>query len=164
MPTKPGVFLIGLAAVALAAPVAGQKTDDQITPKSVELQKQGEALYSAGKFNEASDLLETALAVDPRNRGAFVSLARVAEKQKLYGKAVRLTAKALLLDPNDQNAIAVQGEAMVELGATARAQANLQKLKGLCPQGCAPLTELSQAVSRGPTVAAAKPVTKTKSD
>ncbi|MEO5773156.1 MAG: tetratricopeptide repeat protein [Sphingomicrobium sp.] len=165
MRSKLTILLIGLAAVALAAPVAGQKSDDQIAPKSVALQKQGESLYSAGKFGEATDALETALAVDPRNRRAFVSLARVAEKQKLYGKAIRLTSKALLLDPNDSNALSVQGEAMVELGATARAQANLQKLKALCPSGCPALAELSAAVTRGPTVAAAtKPKTATKAD
>ena len=166
MRLKSRALLIGLAAIALAAPVTGQKSDDQITPKSVELQKAGEALYSQGKFDEATDTLETALAVDPRNRPAFVALARVAEKEKLFGKAIRLTNKALLLEPNDLNAIAVQGEAMVELGATAKAQANLQKLKTLCPQGCVQLTQLSQAVTRGPTVAAAtvKAAPKTKAD
>lgn len=158
-------LLIGLAALALSAPVVGQKSDDVIDPKSLELQKQGEALYGAGKFNEATDLLETSLAVDPRNRAAFVALARVAEKQKLFGKAIRLTSRALLLDPNDTNALAVQGEAMVELGAVARAQANLQKLKMLCSKGCTQLTELSAAVNRGPTVAAAtKPKSPTKTD
>jgi tetratricopeptide (TPR) repeat protein len=166
MRLKSRALLIGLAAIALAAPVTGQKPDDQIAPKSVELQKAGEALYGQGKFDEATNALETALAVDPRNRAAFVALARVAEKEKLFGKAIRLTNKALLLEPNDLNAIAVQGEAMVELGATAKAQANLQKLKGLCPQGCAQLTQLSQAVTRGPTVASAtvKTTPKTKAD
>ena len=165
MRSKSELLLIGLAAFALAAPVAGQKSDDQIAAKSIGLQRQGEALYGAGKFSEATDALETALAVDPRNRGAFVSLARVAEKQKLYGKAIRLAGRALLLDPNDANAIAVQGEAMVELGAKARAQANLQKLKTLCPQGCAQLTALSAAVNRGPTVSAVtKPKAATKTD
>ena len=165
MRLKSRALLIGLAAIALAAPVTGQKPDDQIAPKSIELQKVGEGFYNQGKFDEATDALETALAVDPRNRAAFVALARVAEKEKLFGKAIRLTNKALLLEPNDLNAIAVQGEAMVELGATAKAQANLQKLKALCPSGCAQLTQLSQAVTRGPTVAAVtKPAPKTKAD
>jgi Tfp pilus assembly protein PilF len=149
-------LLIGLAGVALAAPVAGQRSDDQISPRSIELQKQGRALYSAGKLTEAEDLLETALAVDPRNRGAFVDLARVAEKQHLFGKAIRMTNKALLLEPNDPDAIAIQGEAMVELGAVARAQQNLQKLQSICRQACPQVAQLSAAISRGPTVAAAK--------
>lgn len=153
----PHILLVGLASVALAGPVAGQRSDDQIQPRSVELQRQGKAALAAGKLDEAEDLLETALAVDPRNRWAFVDLARVAEKQQLHGKAIRMTNRALQLEPNDADAIAVQGEAMVELGATARAQQNLQKLRTLCPSGCAQLSSLQSAISRGPSVAAAKP-------
>ena len=125
-------LLIGAAGLALAAPAVSQRADDQILPKSVELQRQAREAVAAGKFEQAEDLLETALAVDPRNRGAFVDIARVAEKQHLFGKAIRMTNKALLLEPNDPDAIAVQGEAMVEMGATARAQANLQKLQAIC--------------------------------
>ncbi|HJU77265.1 MAG TPA: hypothetical protein VJ597_04985, partial [Sphingomicrobium sp.] len=102
------------------------------------------------------DAFETALAIDPRNRWAFVDMARVAEKQRLFGKAIRMANKALQLEPNDADAIAVQGEAMVELGAIARAQQNLQKLQTICPKGCAQLTQLSTAISRGPSIAAAK--------
>src|SRR3954454_2633973 len=151
------LMLIGFAGLALAAPIGAQRADDQIAPKSVELQRQGKALLSVGKPEQAEDLLETALAVDPRTRGAFVARARVAEKQHLYGKAIRMTNKALLLEPNDPDAIAVQGEAMVEMGATARAQANLQKLQALCgAKGCTQVAQLSAAITRGPTVAAAK--------
>jgi Tfp pilus assembly protein PilF len=158
------VLAVSFAALAFSAPVAGQRPDDQIAPKSVQLQKQGEAFLSAGKFEQADDALEAALAVDPRNRSAFVDLARVAEKQQLFGKAVRMANKALLLEPNDPDAIAVQGEAMVELGATARAQANLQKLQTICSKGCPQLSQLSAAITRGPSVAAAKPPASPKSN
>ena len=147
---------VSLAALAISAPASGQRTDDQIAPKSVELRKQGVALMGAGKFDQAEDALEAALAVDPRNRWAFIELARVSEKQRLFGKAIRMANKALMLEPNDPDAIAVQGEAMVELGATARAQANLQKLQAICARGCPQLAQLSAAISRGPSVAAAK--------
>jgi Tfp pilus assembly protein PilF len=150
------IGLVGLAGAMLAAPVAGQKSDDQIDPKSVALLHQGQSLLAAGKFSEADDLLETALAVDPRNRTAFVTMARVAQKQKLYGQAIRFTNKALALEPSDREALAVQGEAMVELGAVARAKANLAKLQKLCPTGCDQVTTLSSAINRGPTVASAK--------
>jgi Flp pilus assembly protein TadD len=81
----------------------------------------------------------------------------VAERQHLYGKAIRMTNKALLLEPNDPDAIAVQGEAMVEMGAVARAQANLQKLQTICgAKGCPQVAQLSAAITRGPTVASAK--------
>ena len=156
MRSLPRLLLIGTAGLALAAPVASQRPDDQILPKSIELQHQARELVSAGKLEQAEDLLETALAVDPRNRSAFTDMARVAEKQHLFGKAIRMTNKALLLDPNDPDAIAVQGEAMVELGATARAQANLQKLQAICGAKPCPQVQLSAVITRGPTVASAK--------
>jgi Tfp pilus assembly protein PilF len=156
MRSLPRLLLIGFAGIALAAPVSGQRPDDQILPKSVELQQQSKQLIATGKLEQAEDLLETSLAVDPRNRGAFVDIARVAEKQHLFGKAIRMTNKALQLEPNDADAIAVQGEAMVEMGATARAQANLQKLHMICgAKACPQIAQLSAAISRGPTVASA---------
>lgn len=150
-------LLIGAAGLSFAAPAVSQRADDQIQPKSVELQRHAREAIAAGKLEQAEDLLETALAVDPRNRSAFVDIARVAEKQHLFGKAIRMTSKALLMEPNDPDAIAVQGEAMVEMGATARAQANLQKLQAICgAKGCPQVAQLSGAISRGPTVAAAR--------
>jgi tetratricopeptide (TPR) repeat protein len=165
MQSFPRLLLAGFAAVALAAPVAGQRSDDQIQPKSVQLMHQAEASISSGKLEEAENLLETALAVDPRNRWAYIDIARVAEKQHLFGKAVRMTDKALLIEPNDPDAIAVQGEAMVQMGATARAQQNLQKLQQICgAKGCPQVAQLSAAISRGPTVASAKAPESPKKD
>jgi Tfp pilus assembly protein PilF len=157
MRSLPSLLLIGFAGIALASPATSQKADDQIQPKSVELQRQARTLMAVGKLEQAEDALETALAVDPRNRGAFVDIARVAEKQHLFGKAIRMTNKALELEPNDPDAIAVQGEAMVEMGAIARAQANLQKLQTICAKSACPqVAQLSAAITRGPTVASAK--------
>ena len=161
----PRLLLAGFATVAVGAPVSGQRADDQIQPKSIELMHQGQAQLAAGKLEEAENLLETALAVDPRNRWAYVDLARVAEKQHLYGKAIRMTSKALLIEPNDVDAIAVQGEAMVEMGATARAQQNLQKLQQVCAaKGCPQVAQLSAAINRGPAVASAKAPESPKKD
>ena len=153
----PRLLLAGFAAAVLAAPVASQRADDQIQPKSVQLMHQGEALMAAAKLEDAENALETALAVDPRNRWAYIDIARVAEKQHLFGKAVRMTDKALLIEPNDPDAIAVQGEAMVEMGAIARAQQNLQKLQQICgAKSCPQVAQLSAAISRGPAVASVK--------
>ena len=157
MRLSPLVLALGLAASSLAVPVIGQKPDDQTAPKSLEFQRQGEAALAAGKLMEADDAFETALAVDPRNRAAFVAMAKVAMKQKLYGQAIRLTNKALTLEPTDKDALALQGAAMVEQGAAARAKDVLAKLEKLCTQGCPQVTELNAAIARGPTLAQAKP-------
>ena len=53
-------------------------------------------------------------------------------------------------------AIAVQGEAMVELGALPRAKENLAKLQKLCVSGCPQVATLNAAIARGPAIAEAK--------
>jgi tetratricopeptide (TPR) repeat protein len=122
-------FAIALATVASAG--HGQKPDDQIDPRSVALAQEAQGLQSAAKYQEAIDLLETALAVDPRNRQAYVGMARVAMAQRLPGKAIRFYNEALKLEPNDVNAIAGQGEAYVQRGAVERARRNLERVKTL---------------------------------
>jgi tetratricopeptide (TPR) repeat protein len=157
MRLTPFVLCLGLAASAVPVAVSGQRPDDQIAPQSVALLKQGETLLSQGKFVEADDALETALVVDPKNRAAFTVMAKVAIKQKLYGQAIKLTNKALALEPTDRDAIAIQGEAMVELGALPRAKENLAKLQKLCgTAGCPQVAVLSAAIAKGPAMAAAK--------
>ncbi len=153
----PLALCLGLAASTLSVAVVGQRPDDQIAPQSLALLKQGEAQLAAGKLIEADDSFETALAVDPKNRAAFNAMARVAIKQRLFGQAIRLTNKALALEPTDRTALAVQGEAMVELGALPRAKENLGKLQKLCTKGCPEVAVLSNAIARGPAMAAAKP-------
>jgi Tfp pilus assembly protein PilF len=149
---------VGLGLATMASSVSGQSADNQISPRSIALQRQGEAALAAGQYQTADDLLETALIADPRNRAAFIALARVAQRQKLYGQAIRFTNKALLLEPNDLTALGVQGEAMVEMGATARAQQNLARLKSLCgAKPCAPAASLAAAIARGPAVAQTAP-------
>lgn len=155
---------LGVTALVAASPVVGQRPDNQILPRSVELQKQGEAQIAAGKLLEAGGLLETAVAVDPRNRSAFVDLARVAKQQKLFGKSIKLANEALQLEPNDLDAIEVQGESMVELGALPRAKDNLAKLQKLCAADCRQIAALSNAISRGPTIASATPPQSPKKD
>jgi predicted Zn-dependent protease len=157
-------LVLGTAALAVASPVIGQRPDNQILPRSIELQQQGEAQIAAGNLMQAGNLLETAVAVDPRNRSAFIDLARVAKQQKLFGKAIRLADEALQLEPNDLDAIEVQGEAMVELGAIPRAKQNLAKLQSLCASNCRQVAALSSAITRGPTVASATPPETPKKD
>ncbi|HJQ17579.1 MAG TPA: tetratricopeptide repeat protein [Allosphingosinicella sp.] len=148
------VFPIALSAAFALAIVAsagyGQRPDDQIDPRSIALTQQAQALTVGGRYSEAIDLLESALAVDPRNRGAYVGLARVALAQKLPGKAVKLYSEALALEPNDLNALSGQGEALVERGAVERAKQNLERIKGLCKGSCPQATTLAAVIAKGP--------------
>jgi len=147
-------LVAGFGAALIASTGASQTPDAQLDPRSVSLLRQGEAAPAAGQFQEADDALETALVVDPRNRSAFVALAKVAQKQKLFGQAIRYTNKALALEPNDVTALSGQGEAMVEMGAGPRAQQNLAKVRQLCGANpCPQATSLAAAIARGPAIA-----------
>lgn len=151
---------IALAAVLTTVSSMGltQRPDSQISPLSVEWQKAGEAARRTGNYQAANDALESALAVDPRNRTAYIELAEVARAQGLQGKAIRLYREALLLEPNDVGALVGQGEAMVEKGAIAKAKENLAQAQSLCKTGCAGVGQLAAAIEKGPpaTVLSAK--------
>jgi Tfp pilus assembly protein PilF len=155
---------LALSAVLLtvSSGVNGQKADDQINPRSMALLTEGQGQLRAGNLEAANDALETALAVDPRNRAAFIALGRVAQAQQLPGKAIRMYFEALSLEPNDVGALGAQGEAMVQKGAVERARANLARVKALCKTECTPATELAAAIAKGPppAVVAAQNATK----
>lgn len=139
---------LGLAALSTA--VQGQKPDAQIDPRSVAIVEQARVAERAGNYEQATDLLETALAVDPKNRAAFVALAEVAKAQGLPGKAIRFYREALELEPNDVAALAGQGDALVQKGAVTKARENLAKVKRLCTNACPEEARLAAVIEKGP--------------
>lgn len=146
----PIALILALGAATMSSSVSGQRADDQIAPQSLAYQARGEALTASAQYPAATDALETALAVDPRNRGAYRSLARVAFAQGLYGKSIKLYGEVLSIEPNDLAALAGQGDAMVQRGAVDRARANLERIRKLCVTGCAPATQLASVIAKGP--------------
>lgn len=142
-----------LALLSVSTSLYGQRADDQIDARSVALLERGKAAKAAGNLDGANDLIESALAVDPRNRQAFIVLAEIARTQGLPGKAIRFYREALTLEPNDVVALRGQGEAMVQKGATERAKENLARVKTLCGT-CADATQLAAAIAKGPPATA----------
>lgn len=133
-----------------AAPARGLP-DNQIAPLSLKMMQAGEAHLAAGQPQAATDSFEAALAADPRNRRAYMGLARAAEADGLPGKAVRYYREALEIEPNDLAALELQGIALVERGATARAETNLERVRKLCTPGCPEADRLAAAIARGPS-------------
>ena len=145
-----------LALVSLSTSLHGQRADDQIDARSVALLEQGKAARAAGDLDRAVDLLETSVAVDPRNRQSFIAMAEIAETRGLPGKAIRLYREALLLEPNDVTALAGQGEAMVAKGAVARARENLARVKTMCKTSCPLASGRAATIAKGPPVTTAQ--------
>ncbi len=150
MRLSPYAVALALALATVSSSSIGQRPDAQIDPRSMALLRKGEALRAAGDLGGANDMLETALALDPRNRAAFVALGRVAAQQNLPGKAIRFYRDALVLDPNDVAALSGQGEAMVQKGAVESARANLARINQLCKGGCPASATLAAAIAKGP--------------
>lgn len=149
------------ATVALAALFAtvssvgiSQRPDSQINPVSLSWKAKGDAARTAGQLDQATDAYESALAVDPRNRAAFVALGDVAREQGLDGKAVRYYEGALTLEPSDMAALGGTVKALADRGAVASARENLSKMKTLCRGDCPQIAELNDLIERKATAQA----------
>lgn len=142
---------LGAGLILASLPVASdaQRADDDILPRSVALQKQGETAQNAGDLNGAMDYYESALAADPRNRSAIIAMAQVARAQGLPGKAIALYREALLLEPNDVTALTGQGEALADKGALELAREKLADAQRLCKAGCPQVAALEKAIATG---------------
>ncbi len=162
MRALPFAIAAALVTVSLSTSLQGQRPAAPIDARSLQLLAEGKAARAAGNLDAAVDALETAVAVDPRNREAFVTLAQVAEARGLPGKAIRLYREALALEPNDLAALRGQGEALVAKGAVARAQENLAKIRTLCKANCPAATQLAAVIAKGPPVTTAQVDTKPK--
>lgn len=145
-----------LALLSVSTSLSGQKTADPIDPRSAALLGQAKAARAAGDLNGAVDFAETAVAVDPRNRQAFLLMAEVSQARGLPGKAIRLYREALSLDPADVTALQGQGAALVQKGAVAQARENLAKIRQLCRSACTPATQLAAVIAKGPPIATAQ--------
>ena len=157
-----------LTLLTVGTAVQGQRGDPAVDARSLALLAKGKALQAAGNLDAATDVLETAVTVDPRNRDAFVTLAEVAQSRSLPGKAIRLYREALSLDPNDVAALRGQGEALVAKGAVSRAKDNLARIRTVCgKRACPEVAALSASIAKGPpiiTASAAIPTTVPKKD
>lgn len=150
-----------LMLLSVSTSLMAQRPDDPIDAKSLALLDQGKAARAAGNLDGAQDALESALAVDPRNREAFVVLAAISSSRGLPGKAIRLYHEALALDPADRAALRGQGEALVAKGATEKAKENLTKIRTLCRGDCNDATTLAAVIAKGPPQTASAQATPT---
>jgi tetratricopeptide (TPR) repeat protein len=145
---SPAAVALSLSFAMLSSAGMGKKADDDINAVSLALMKKGEQAAQANKQEEAVDYFETALAVDPRNRAAYIGVARAVRAKGLNGKAIRFYKEALELDPNDQTALSEQGNAMLAKGAIEQAKSNLARLKMLCKADCAAGDQLALAIDK----------------
>lgn len=137
----------GLILASLPTASDAQRADNDIFPRSIALQQQGQAAQEAGDLDQAVDFYESALAADPRNRSAIIALAQVARAQGLPGKAIGLYREALVLEPNDIVALTGQGEALADKGALELAREKLAEAQRVCADKCPQVAALEKTIS-----------------
>lgn len=127
----------GQASVALPAQAAALLAD-------------GRSALASGDLDSAADRFEAALVLAPGSAPIYLALGDLARGQGLQGKAIHYFRKAQVADPANLAAIAGEGAAMAEKGATAKAQRTLAKLQSMCGTNCAEATQLAAVIARGP--------------
>ncbi len=145
---SPAAIALSLSFAMISSASIGGRADDDIDPQSTALLKSGQDAMKAGKTEDAIGWYETALAVDPRNRAAYIAMAEAVQKQGLNGKAIRFYKEALEIDPNDQIALGGQAEAMIAKGAIEPARKNIARLKMLCRSDCGAVDKLALAATK----------------
>jgi tetratricopeptide (TPR) repeat protein len=143
-----GFLALAAGAVLASLPTASdaQRADNDIFPRSITLQQEGQKAQEAGDLDRAIDLYESALAADPRNRSAIIALAQVARAQGLPGKAIALYREALILEPNDVVALTGQGEALADKGALELARQKLAEAQRVCSSKCPQVAMLEKTI------------------
>lgn len=145
---SPAAIALSLTLAMISSVSLSKKPDHVIEPQSLALMQAGDDAAKAGALADAISWYETALAVDPRNRGAYVQMARAVKSQGLAGKAIRFYNEALELDPNDQVALVEQADTMIGKGALDQAKKNIARLKMLCRTECSAVDRLALAATK----------------
>lgn len=145
------------AALALALVVAVSASSSfsappvPLDPRAAALVQAGRTAMAADNVDEAISDFEAALAVQPGHVAILLNLAEATRKQGMFGKALHYYRVALSIDPNNQYALAGEGEALVEKGAVEKAKLNFDRLVQLCGNStCAPAKQLAAAIAKGP--------------
>ncbi len=145
---SPAAIALSLTLAMISSASISGRADDDIDPRSVALVQSGNEAFRTGDVEAAIGWYETSLAVDPRNRAAYVAMAGAVKSQGLNGKAIRFYKEALEIEPNDQIALVGQAEAMIAKGAIEPARKNIARLKMLCRSDCAGVDRLALAAAK----------------
>jgi len=138
-----------LAAVSSSASFSA--APQPLDPRAAALVAQGRSALGTGNVDQAIDAFESALAIQPGSAAIYLDLAVATRRQGLQGKALHYYREVLEREPQNLEAIAGEGAALVEKGAVEKARRNLARLEGICGRSCEPSRTLAVAIAKGPT-------------
>lgn len=144
------------AAIALSLLVAVSSSailsapTESLDPRAERLLGEGRAAVSAGNLQGAIDAYEAALVVEPGSVPVLLALADATRRTGMQGKALHYYRTALTSDPRNLDAIAGEGVALAEKGATEKANRILARLQSLCGKDCSEAQKVASAIAKGP--------------
>lgn len=136
---------------ATSSSVLLSQPPEQLDPRASALLEEGRSAAAAGNVDGAIDAFESALTVEPGSVTVLLSLADATRRQGMQGKALHYYRVALTADPRNVAALAGEGVALAEKGATEKASRNLARLQTLCGKDCSETRSLASAIARGPS-------------
>ena len=139
---------VALSLVVLVSASTGRSAEAPLDPHAAALAAAGAAALSAGNSATATDDFEAALTLDPGNSSLVLGLAQAARADGMQGKALHYYRMVLAGDPQNLDALAGEGGALAEKGATEKARARLAQLQGLCGSDCAQSRDLAAVIQR----------------
>lgn len=146
----PAAFALSLI-VAVSSSAILSAPSEALDPRAERLIGEGRAAASVGNLQGAIDAYEAALTVEPGNVTVLLALADATRRTGMQGKALHYYRVALTSDPRNLAAIAGEGIALAEKGATEKANRNLARLQTLCGKNCAEAEKVASAIAKGPS-------------
>lgn len=136
-----------LAVLLLAAAPALAVLSD--TPEGADPDRvEGERAIQNGRYELGIPFLRAVLERTPDEPDVHVYLALAYRQTGRETEAARHYEAALRLAPDHLGALAYQGVMFLNRGERAAAEANLARLRTLCPRGCVERDELARAMLR----------------
>jgi Flp pilus assembly protein TadD len=110
--------------------------------------EEGERAVRAGRYHVGIPFLREAIKRAPEIADLRVYLALALRQTGEVQEAAREYAEALRLQPDHPGALAYQGVLKLSQGDRAGAEANMARLRALCPNGCFERDELARELAR----------------
>lgn len=149
-----------VASTALAAPGGGPSPSPELPrpdPSKGKNRKKEEAretdfqkaeyLIKGERYEEAIPLLKGVVADNPRDADAWNYLGFCTRKLLRNEESLGYYQKALAIAPNHKGANEYLGELYLQMGDLPKAEAQLAKLKTICPTGCEELEDLEADIA-----------------
>lgn len=140
------IFALGVL-LALGTMASVQAISDRYRDLSARLTTNAEQALLQGKARAADDMLNLALTANPANAQAYVLKGQAQGELENKEEALRLITVGLEIEPGDEAALKLQGEAALAIGDVEQAEKSLSRLRVICKAPCEAANDLADKLA-----------------